>query len=193
MIPEILSQFNFLDFIVLIIAFRICYIAARMGLSVEIFKLCGTIFSLFISLHYYTTLSDLIRQRFWPKATPLEFMDFVVFLLLVGVGYLSFVGLRSVLYRFVQLNAIPKVNQFAGLILGIGRGFLVIGLLSFALSISSVSYLSGSVKHSYLASQAITIAPQTYNWLWSSILSKFSAHEKFNSTVMEALDKFNRK
>jgi uncharacterized membrane protein required for colicin V production len=192
MILEILSKFNFLDYIILIISFRICYIAAKMGLSVEIFKLFGVLFSTYISLHYYTFLSDLIQRRFLPKAMPLEFMDFIVFLLLIIFIYLFFVVLRSVLFRFVQLNAIPKINQFAGLILGIGRSFLVIGLLSFALAISSVTYLSSAVKHSYLGKRSFVIAPQTYNWLWSNICSKFSAHEKYNSTVTEVTDEFNR-
>lgn len=193
MIPKILAQFNFLDVIILIILFRICYIAAKMGLSVEIFKLFGVIFSTYIALHYYTTLSDLIQRRFFPEAMPLEFMDFIIFLLLIITGYLCFVGLRSILFRFIQLNAIPKINHFAGLILGIGRGFLTIGLLTFTLAISSVNYLNSSVKHSYLGSQAFAISPQTYHWLWNNIFSKFSAHEKFNVTVTEAVDKFNRK
>jgi uncharacterized membrane protein required for colicin V production len=193
MILDTMSQFNFLDFIILIVLFRICYIAAKMGLSVEIFKLLGVIFATFIALHYYTTISDLIQRRLFPKAMPLEFIDFIVFLLLIIAVYLGFVALRSILFRFVQLNAIPKINQFAGLILGIGRGFLVIGLLSFALVISSVTYLSSAVKHSYLGSRAFAISPQTYNWLWSNIFSKFSPREKFNPTVIEVKEEFNRK
>jgi len=193
MIPEILAKFNFLDFIILIVLFRICYIAAKTGLSVEIFKFFGVIFSTYLGLHYYTTLSDLIQRRFLPQDMPLEFMDFITFLLLIILGYLCFVVLRSIFFRFIQLNAIPKINQIVGLILGIGRGFLVIGLLTFTLGISSVTYLSSSVKHSYLGSRAFVISPQTYNWLWSNIFSKFSAKEKFNSTVLEAMDKFNRK
>ena len=189
----ILAKFNFLDFIILIVLFRICYIAAKMGLSIEIFKFIGVIFATYIGLHYYTALSDFIQKSFLPKAMPLEFMDFIVFLGLVIVGYLSFVVLRSILFRFIQLNAHPKINQFGGLILGIGRGFLVIGLLSFTLGISTISYLTSTVKHSYLGSQALVISPRTYDWLWSNIFSKFSAREKFNSTVTEAMDKINHK
>ena len=193
MIAEILAQFNFLDFIILIVLFRICYIAAKMGLSIEIFKLSGVIFSTYIALHYYTTISDLVQRRFFPKAMPLEFMDFIIFVLLIIVGYLCFVGLRSILFRFVQLNAIPRINQFVGLVLGIVRGFLVVGLLTFTLAISSVNYFISSVKHSYLAGKVFAISPQTYDWLWNNIFSKFSAQEKFNSTVTEVMDKFNRK
>ena len=190
---ELLSQLNFLDFIVLIVLLRICYISAKTGLSVEIFKFLGVLFSTYIALHYYTALSDVIQKRFLPKNMPLEFIDFITFLSLIIAVYLCFVGIRTILSRFVQLDTIPKINQLAGLVLGIGRGFLVIGLLSFTLVISSVAYLSNSVKYSYFARKTFAISPQTYDWLWSNIFSKFSPNEKFNSTVMEVKDNFNRK
>jgi membrane protein required for colicin V production len=193
MVIDLLSKFNFLDFIILIIFFRICYIAAKVGLSVEIFKFLGVLFSTYISLHYYTAFSDLLKRRFLPKEMPLEFMDFVTFSVIIIVVYLFFVVLRSLLFRFVQLNAIPRINQIAGFILGIGRGFLVIGLLTFALGISSVDYLRNAVKYSYLGSKAVVIAPQTYNWFWGNIFSKFSTKENYNSTVTEAMERFGHK
>ncbi len=193
MIIDIVAQFNFLDFIIIILLFRICYIAAKMGLSVEIFKLSGVIFSTYIALHYYTIISDLIQRKFLPKAMPLEFMDFIVFLLLITVGYLCSIGLRSLLYRFIQLNALPRINQLIGLFLGIVRGFLIIGLLAYALAISSVNYFSNSVKRSYFGIRAVKIAPGTYDWIWNNIFSKFSGQEKLNSTVIEAMEKLNRK
>jgi len=193
MILGIFAKFNFLDFIILIVLFRICYIAAKMGISVEIFKFCGALFSTYLGLHYYTSISDLIQRRFLPKEMPLEFMDFIVFILLITLGYLSFVFLRSVLSRFMQLNAIPRINQILGLFLGVGRAFLFIGLLCFTLVISSINYLSSSVKHSYLGSRAFVISPQTYGWLWNNIFSKFSTQEKFNPTVTQVREEFNRK
>jgi uncharacterized membrane protein required for colicin V production len=164
-----------------------------MGLSIEIFKFLGVIFATYIGLHYYTAFADFIQKSFLPKAMPLEFLDFIAFLGLVVIGYLSFVVLRSILFRFVQLNAHPKINQFGGLILGIGRGFLVIGLLIFTLGISTVTYFTSTVRHSYLGSKALAISPRTYDWLWSNIFSKFSAREKFNSTVTEVTDRLNHK
>jgi uncharacterized membrane protein required for colicin V production len=193
MILGILAKFNFLDFIILIVLFRVCYIAVKKGLSVEIFKFCGVLFSSYIALHYYTALSNLIQGRFLPKEMPLEFLDFIIFIFLIALGYLCFVGLRGLLSRFIQLDAIPKINQCLGLILGIGRGFLIISLLSFILVISSVTYLSNSVKYSYLGRRSFAILPQTYAWLWSNIFSKFSAQEKFNPTVTQVMEKFNHK
>lgn len=190
MILEALGKFNFLDFVLVIIFLRVCYIAAVMGLSIEIFKLGGVLFSSFIALHYYTYFSDLIMKKSSAQVVPLDFMDFMVFIFLIAAGYLSFVLLRNLLFRFVQLNAIPKINQFLGLLLGILRGFLVVGLIAFTLTISSVNYLSSSVKHSYLGSQAFEILPQTYGWLWNNIFSKFLSKEKFNPVVTQTVEKF---
>ena len=145
MILETLAKFNFLDFIIIVVFFRICCVAATTGLSIEVFKFLGTLFSTYIALHYYTVLSDIIQRRFLPKEMPLEFMDFIIFILLVMLGYLCFVGLRNVLSRFVQLNAVPKINQFFGLILGIGRGFLVVGLISLNVSSTFLARLIRSI------------------------------------------------
>jgi len=193
MLIDIFRQFNFLDIILLIVLFRICYVALKMGLPVEIFKLLGVLSAIFISLHYYTILSNLIQKQYSLNNMPLEFMDFLISLILVVASYLIFVVLRSIFCRFMKMEATPKINKFGGLILGLVRGVLVIGLISYILGISSISYLARSVKYSYLGSRAFAIAPRTYTWLWSNIFSKFSSGEKLNPTVNEVKDNFSSK
>ncbi len=190
---DVITQFNFIDIIIIILSLRICYISFQMGLPVELFKLLGIIFSTYISLHYYTGLSDLIQGRFLPKEMPLEFLDFLIFIILALGGYLGFVVLRSMFYRFLKLEASPRLSQIGGLILGFARAFFTAGLLVYILMISSVKYLNDSVKYSYLGSRVYSVAPQTYGWIWNNIVSKFSAKEKFNSTVAEVVERFNHK
>jgi len=164
-----------------------------MGLAVEFFKLLGVISATYFSLHYYTSLSDLIQRWFIPKEMPLEFMDLLVFIILAVGGYLVFAILRSSFYRFMKLEASPKLSQFGGLILGAARLFFTVGLLIYVLMISGVKYLNQSVKHSYLGSRSILISTNTYGWLWGNIIAKFSPKEKFNPAVTELLERFNRK
>ncbi|MBU0547429.1 MAG: CvpA family protein [Candidatus Omnitrophica bacterium] len=190
---SVLQQLNFLDIVILIILFRICYIAVKTGLIIEFFKLLGLLFSIYIASHYYTSLSDMIQRHYIPKAIPLEFVDFVIFIILVSAGYLFFVLLRSVFYRFMKMEAVPKLNKYGGLVLGLARGYFTIGLLTYILMISSVSYLSSSVKRSYLGSRVSSVSAQTYNWIWESIFSKFSPQEKSNSIVSEVSDSFTKK
>ena len=189
-----IQQLNFLDIVILILLFRICYVAVKTGLAIELFKLLGVLFAIYIASHYYTSLSDIVQSRYIPpKTVPLEFVDFITFVILALVCYLGFVLLRSTFYRFMKMEAAPKLNKYGGLILGLARGYFTIGLLVYVLMISSVSYFSSSVKHSYLGSRASSISAETYNWIWESIFSKFSPQEKPNSIVNEVRDNFAKK
>ncbi|MDD5465215.1 MAG: CvpA family protein [Candidatus Omnitrophica bacterium] len=188
-----ITRFNFLDIIIIIISVRICYVAFQMGLAVEFFKLLGVVLATYISLHYYTGLSEAIQR--WPilKETPLEFMDLLVFIILAAGGYLVLVVLRNSFYRYMKLEASPKISQFGGVILAAARLFFTIGLLIYILMLSSVKYLNESVKYSYLGSRSVLISADTYGWLWGNIISKFSSKEKFNPAVTGLLERFNRK
>ena len=190
---DVIGQFNFIDIIIIILSFRICYIAFQTGLPVELFKLLGIIFATYISLHYYAGLSDIIGRWPLPEELPLEFLDFLIFIILAFGGYLGFVVLRSMSYHLIKLEAPPRISRFGGLILGFARVFFTIGLLVYGLMISSIKYLNGSIKYSYFGSRVYSTAPQTYGWLLNSIVSKFSAKEKFNPTVNEAMERFHRK
>jgi len=190
---DTIMQFNFLDIVIIVIALRICFIAFQKGIAVEFFKLLGIIFGTYVALHYYTSFSDMLGRRFMLKEMPLEFLDFIVFIMLAAGGYLGFVILRSLFYRFIKIEAVPKLNQLGGLILGVMRVFFVIGLLTYTLMISSVKYLNEAVKYSYLGSRSGEISAGTYRWLWHNLVSKFSGNEKFNPTVNEILNRFENK
>lgn len=185
MLLNIIKQFNWLDIIVVIILFRICYIAVKSGLPVELFKILGTLLAIYLSLHYYTMLSDFFRNRIAVKSLPLEFLDFLSFTVLAILGYLIFVSLRVLFYRLIKMEAAPQLNKWGGLILGVGRGILLGGLIIFMLIISSVGYLKNSVKDSYSGKRLFKVAPATYSALWDNLMSKFATKEKFNSTILE--------
>ena len=77
---KVMKQFNWVDIFSLILIFRICYIASKRGMSVEFFKLLGTIFSIYLALHYYTLISDWIQElvrELVPQRVPLDFFDFL--------------------------------------------------------------------------------------------------------------------
>ena len=189
---RVLQQMNYLDIVIVILGIRICYIAAKTGIAVEFFKLLGVLSSIYIASHYYTAFSDSFQQRFLHQSVPLEFIDFIVFILLVIAVYLGFVLLRSTFYRFMKMEAAPELNKFGGLILGLLRVYFTIGLLVYALMISSVHYLSSSVAHSYIGSRFSYVSAQTYNWIWGSVFSKFFPQEKLNSVVGEARDNLEK-
>ncbi len=190
---DVFKQFNFLDIIILIILFRICYVAVKSGLAVEIFKLLGVLSAIYLSLHYYTGISDLISKRYLLDNKLLEFITFAAFLILCISGYLIFFFLRCIFYRFMKMEAAPEVNKFGSLFLGLARTYLTIGLISYILVLSGLPYFSRSVKHSYLGSRAFAVCPQAYTWLWGNIFSKLSSADKANPAVGETRDNFQNK
>jgi len=193
MLVDILRQLNWVDIFVLTLLFRMVYIAMKSELSMEAFKFIGTVAAIYLSLHYYTTISDFLRQRFATEKMPLEFLDFVLCLFLAILSYAFFVLWRIVLQRFIKMEAATNLNRVGGLVVGLARGVLVTGLIMFMLVISSFGYLKNSVNASYLGKRFFGIAPATYSWLWNSIASRFMSREKFNQTVTEVQEGFFKK
>jgi len=193
MLLNIISQLNWVDLVIIILLFRIGYIAIKNGLQVEIFKLLGTILAIYASLHYYTITSDYVRSLINKKEVPLEFLDFLSFSVLAILSYLAFVLLRSIFYRFIKMEAVPRLNKWGGFVLGLGRAFLLAGLVVFALTVSSITYLRNSAAGSYSGRRLFNVAPAAYSWLWNSIASKFMSGEKFNETIAEVQENFLQK
>lgn len=195
MILETIKRFNWIDILAVIILFRIGYVSVKNGLKVEIFKLLGTLAAVYLSLHYYTTFSDSLAERIHlsKERMPLEFMDLLSFVSLSIIGYLIFVSIRAVFYRFLKMEATAKLNFWGGFILGIGRGILLIGLIIFILVISSIGYFKNSVINSYSGRYLFKIAPATYESLWNGLASKFMVGEKFNETIIEVQKDFATK
>lgn len=185
MILDIAKQFNWIDIFVIIIALRICYVAVKSGFLAEFFKILGTIFAIYLSLHYFTALSEFIQEHIPQKAIPMEFLDFLSFLELAIVGYLVFAILRQIILRFIKMEAVPKLSRWGGLILGVARIFLLTSLIMFTLVISTITYFSRSVTASYSGKYLFKIAPAVYSSLWNGLVSKFATKERFNQDVLD--------
>ncbi len=191
MLINILKQINWVDIFVLILVVRICFIAAKCGFPIELFKFMGTIAAIYFSFHYFVILSDYINN--WlalGERLPLEFLQFIVFVLLAISGYAAFILLRSILYRFLKMEAVSALNKWGSLILGITRGVFLSSLIIFAMFISSIGYFKNSAKASYSGERLFMIAPNTYSWLWNSVVAKFAVNEKFNSTINSINEEF---
>ncbi len=190
---EVIRRFNWMDIFFIIILLRIVYIAFKTGFVSELFKFLGTLLAIYIPMHYYTALSDFLDGRFGlEKKLPLDFLDFFCFVLLAIISYLVGILFRQAFCRFIRLEAVPRLNQWGGLIIGAGRAVLLAGLFAFLFSISSVKYLHDKIAGSYFGPSLINVAPATYGNLWHGFMSKFMPTEKFNKTVLEVQQKFNQ-
>lgn len=186
-----IEHFNWIDIGVVIIFLRVCYIALKSGLIAELFKVLGTILAIYLPSHYYTPLSNIIMEHIAPQPdTVYPFMDFVIFVILAIIAYLIFVFFREAFSHFIKVEALPVINKYGGLFLGIGRAFLLVSLIMFALVVSTIDYLKSSVRDSYSGDKLLKITPAAYTLLWDNVVSKFSEKEDFNKTVLEVQEDF---
>lgn len=185
MILDIAKQFNWFDIVVVILFLRICYVGTKSGFLVELFKILGTVFAIYLSFHYFTVTSDLIKDSFPFKLSPIEFVDFLCFISLAILGYLVFLVLRMVILHFIKMEAIPKLSRWGGLFLGVWRSFLFTSLVVFILVISTFGYFKKSADTSYTAKFLFKIAPAVYSGLWNGFASKFMAKEELNQTALD--------
>lgn len=193
MIFNILKNFNWFDICILLIIFRVLYIAIKTGFTTEFFKFFGILFAIYLSMHYNTAIADFVAKRvpIIEEKVPLEFLDFIIFSILAITGNLFFVLLRNAINNLIKIEAVSTLNKWGGLCLGVLRSLLLVSLISFALTISSVVYLKDSVKSSYLGPRVISIGVNTYTWMWSSIFSKFLSSEGLNKNSIEAKEGVN--
>ena len=187
---DLFRHFNYLDIFILILILRICYVALKTGLPVELFKLAGILAAIFLSLHYYIFLSGSIVEKIDLGLTPLGFVDFFIFISMAIAGYLLFMALRCIFYRFIKLEAAASLSKWGGLALGAFRGLFMAGLITFTLLVSGLPYLNKSVENSYLAGRIYKVAPDTYKWLWNSVFSKFMGSEESNKSKVTAIHNF---
>ena len=181
---DILRQLNWVDIVIAVLVIRICYISIKSGFPVEIFKLLGTLCAIYLSLHYYLVLGDMLGGISFVSAIPKAYFDFLCFLILALIGYLLFFLLRAIFYHFIDLKAVPALSKWGGFIAGLARAALLIGLIVFIFSISTVGYLQSSADNSYIGSRFSKVAPLTYAWIWNNITSKFAKNEKFNAFAL---------
>ncbi len=190
MILEIVKQFNWLDVFILLFIVRMIYIGARTGFFIELFKLVGIIFTIYISFHYYIALGDFVKDRYAPETVPIDFLDFLIFVSLAIAVYLIFVFLRNVVFHFIKMETVPILSKWGGFILGIIRGIFTISLVIYIFAISCMPYLITSAQKSYLGGRLLNISVSTYSGIWDGFMSKFGSDEKINSVIIENQNTF---
>jgi len=186
---------NWVDILVLLLAVRIIFVALKGGALAEFFKLCGTVFAIYVSLHYYIAISDSIRVHMGWKKFPVEFFDFLICLFLAAASYGSFIFIRAVVVSLLktQSQTKPRLNKLGGIVFGLVRMVLLMSLVIFLMTISSITYIKKSVKRSYFGGELFQLSTNTYITIWDGFTSKFMHDEKQNKIVREIHEDFFRR
>ena len=184
----IFKQINWVDIFVVILLLRISYTALKNGIFVEIFKFLGVITAIYLSLHYYTNLSNFLDRFVKTKTFAIEIIDFISLVILIMVGYLIFIAIRESIIRLVKIEVISGLNKWVAGIMGVIRSVLVASLIVYVFSLPVISYFKESVKKSYSGQRLIALSPTVYTRIWDGFMSKLMPHEDFNNAVLEIQD-----
>lgn len=185
---NILKQINWLDVCIFVLIARIIYISLKTGFSTELFKFLGTVTAVYLSLHYYVSISALVVKYIPAEGIPEPVVYFAIIIILATIGYLLFVSLRCMVYHYIKMEAVSNLDKWGGLILGIGRAILLSSLVIFVVVLTNIGYFKSSVKDAYSQKYLFKAAPDTYTWIWENVFSKFLTNEKFNKDILRVED-----
>lgn len=185
MLLEILQRINLLDVLFFLIFCRSVSIAIRKGFAVESFKLFGTYLGIYIALHYYTVLGDKLSGGVGFRSAPIEFVDFVAFLLLFIFSYNFAVLLRILIVRSRSQEALTAWSRWSAAVLGVVRGMLLAGIIAYGLAISTLTYFSDQIARSMMGEALFDIPLDVYAWTWENVTKNVSGNEQVNRTIQE--------
>ena len=188
MLTKYLVGVNWVDFLVVGIILRMCFIGSRMGTGIEFFKLLNLWFVTVISFHIYTTpLSDFLNTKV--PALPLDAGDVFIFCCLVTVTTLLFRIIRESFFLLIKVEAKATFDRVMGLAIGCLRGFWIASIALYIMTISTVQYLEVSAKSALLGHKVLRMAPSIYKNSVDNFVNKVLPYGKPNEEVDRALDR----
>ncbi|MFA5094539.1 MAG: CvpA family protein [Candidatus Omnitrophota bacterium] len=170
-LPEVFQRVNWVDVLTVILLLRTCYIGARTGLSVEIFRIIGVILGLYVAAKYYSPFGSRINAGL---SLPQDLVDGFSFVLLVLLPMLSLKLVALGLTKIVKLSFADKIDKWGGFLAGLLRGALLLSLLFMLFNILNVDYLVRSVDERSLSGPYIRqLVPYAYK-----VVGKTSPEDK---------------
>ncbi len=138
------------DFLAVFILFIALVTAIRKGLVVTVYNLVSITVIIFVVLHIYPSITDLIKQRI--PVLPEGFGDF----LSVGVLFIGFMViarlLRELLMFFLSAGSPGTIEKIISLFLGMGVGVLTASMFLFWLYLSPWKVVEKSITNSRFSS-----------------------------------------
>ncbi|MBN1871208.1 MAG: CvpA family protein [Candidatus Omnitrophica bacterium] len=140
---EAIAYFNWVDLLVFIIMILSTYIGSQRGLFGELLYLLGLYIIAILSMRFSSPLSYFLNRYMF---LPLNVCYVISFICIIGLLYFVFKRLYAFLLNIAKIEVFHSLNKIGGLLIGMMRGFVVSVLVSFALVLMPIQYISESVK-----------------------------------------------
>lgn len=158
-----MSQVGWVDIVFLLIAIWALIAGYRSGFIKEISKFVSVLTGLFLTFQYYESASMWIkRNSFVPQevAVPICYVTILIVTILITFALLQFLG------KLFEVRVFQLLEKLGGMILGLARYALILGLITHFLFFFPVPFLDTSFKtNSITGPYLLSVCPKTYKGL----------------------------
>ena len=168
---ELLERVNCADIIALILLIRISYISSYIGVGKQILPLILLVIILPITLYSYREIAFFFVERYSLDASLCIFFSFIIIISVFSMVYRTVLRITGALFHIGQMEAIG-IEKAGGVILGLARTTIIVGLLMIAFILAPFKFIENSVKDSYSGVFIIKKNVQLYSYITNAILGK---------------------
>jgi len=176
-------RFNWVDVLFVILLFRIAYVGLKNGILSELFRVLGLLSAFLLSFNTYTLVGKFLSNNTKWTGSGILIVSFLLIFLSVLLIF-KILALVVALFSGANNGNISVTNRLTGLLLSIGRGFLLISLIYVLVINIPFEYVSKSAKDRSFSAQYISnIAPNVYK-----ICMSFYPWAKVDTPLVKLLD-----
>ncbi len=184
MFENILTSFNWLDLLMIIVMAGTIFRGAVQGVVVELFKIIGTLFATIFALHFYTRLAEVMRNA---VGLPIRVGEILGFILIGVLSVLIFKLIREGWLLILKVDAKSGFSQWMGALAAIFHSFLICGLLFFMVFLIGNDTLSVFAEKSATGFYLRDLSPKVYEMTYQKVLKKFFPEEEINEKAFKTI------
>lgn len=179
---DFIKNLNWIDILLVCVCARAVFVGAKTGFITEFFKTLGIIFSIFVTLHYFTTVTVLLSA--YVKMFELPTLAILVFSAFWALTTYVFKLIREGLMMVFSVQAHPTIDRWGGIFLSSLRGVVVSGMVFYMLLLAYNPGIMKLAKRS-LSRQAVSYLPTgIYTGIYNGFVVKFFPEEKISEEAL---------
>jgi uncharacterized membrane protein required for colicin V production len=182
MLMDFIEHLNWIDILLAVVCVRAVFIGVKTGFIVEFFKSIGLVFSVFIALHYYSTLTVLAASQITIFELPT--IAILIFLLLWLFTTTAFKLIREGILMVFSVQAHPGVDKWGGAFLSALRGVVVCAMVFYVLLLSYNPGVIRMAKNSLSRYAVSYLSTGIYAGIYKGFVIKFFPAEKISEEAL---------
>jgi uncharacterized membrane protein required for colicin V production len=182
MLMDFIEHLNWIDILLTVVCVRAVFIGVKTGFIVEFFKSIGSLFSVFIALHYYSTLTVLAASQLTIFELPT--IAILVFLSLWLLTTYAFKLIHEGMLMVFSVQTHPNLDKWGGAFISALRGVVVCAMVFYVLLLTYNPGVIQMAKNS-LSRYAVSYLPTgIYAGVYRGFVIKFFPAEKISEEAL---------